>query len=121
MMKNLLLVLVSISILNASETKPQCARPLKPTSFDDNRAIQNYNDDVHRYQACMNDFIREHKAIIDRERRIVNDAVNEWNDFASGTSSHNKRSSVSAHTGSTDGHHTVDNSDPTMFYKNLKF
>jgi len=121
MIKNILLTLAALSALHASEIKPQCARPIKPTAFDDNRAVRNYNEDVSRYQACMNDFIREHRAIADREIRAVNDAVAEWNSFATGKPAHHKDSGISAHTGSTDGHHTVDNSDPTMLYKNLKF
>lgn len=123
MIKYIFLVLVSISALHASELKPQCARPIKPTAFDDNRAVRRYNDDANRYQACMNDFIREHRAIAERETKAVNDAIHEWNDFASGGSGthHKKSSGIKAKTGSTDGHHTVGKTDPTMFYKNLKF
>ena len=122
MIKNIFLVLISISALQASEIKPQCARPIKPAVFDDNRAISTYNDDASRYQACMNDFIREHRAIAESESKAVNDAIHDWNDFASGGhKTHHEDNSISARTGSTDGHHTVGYSDPTMLYKNLKF
>jgi len=122
MMKKTLISLTILASLHASDLKPECARPIKPTSFTDNRAIRNYNDDVNRYKACIDDFIREHSAIADKESRAVNDAIAEWNSFATGKPSGSKKdNSITAHTGSTDGHHTVDNSDPTMFYKNLKF
>lgn len=118
----LLLISAAVVMLQASELTPQCARPIKPAAFDDNRAVRRYNDDANRYQACINDFIRDHRAIAERETKAVNDAINEWNDFASGgNGTHHKNSSVSALTGSTDGHHTVGKTDPTMFYKNLKF
>jgi len=114
--------LLLIVTLHAEIPKPQCARPIKPTSFTDNRAVRNYNADANRYKACMDDFIRKHRAIANKETRAVNDAIAEWNSFATGTSSRsNKDNSISAHTGSTDGHHTVGKTDPTMFYKNLKF
>ena len=122
MTTKILIPLTILASLHASDLKPQCAIPIKPTSFSDNRAIRNYNDDANRYQACMNDFIRKHRAIADKEIRAVNDAVAEWNSFATGKPAGSKKNdSISAHTGSTDGHHTVDKSDPTMFYKNLKF
>lgn len=121
-MKRILTPLIILASLHASDLKPQCARPIKPTSFADNRAIRNYNDDAERYEACMNDFIREHRAIADKEMRAVNIAVSEWNSFATGKPAGSKKdNSISAHTGSTDGHHTVGESDPTMFYKNFKF
>jgi len=122
MIKNILIMIVSLSALHAEIPKPQCARPIKPVSFTDNRAVRNYNADVNRYKACMDDFIRKHRAIANKETKAVNDAIAEWNSFATGTSSRsNKDNSISAHTGSTDGHHTVGKTDPTMFYKNLKF
>ena len=122
MIRNILLTLVLLSLLQASEIKPQCARPIKPTAFDDNRAVRTYNEDASRYQACMNDFIREHRAIAERESKAVNDAILDWNDFASGGhKTHHEDNSISARTGSTDGHHTVDNTDPLMLYRNLKF
>lgn len=121
-MKKILIPLTILVSLHASDLKPQCARPIKPISFTDNRAIRNYNDDVTRYKACMDDFIREHRAIADKEMRAANDAIAEWNSFASGKPAGSKKdNSISAHTGSTDGHHTVGESDPTMFYKNFKF
>jgi len=121
-MNKILLSLIILASLHASYLKPQCSRPIKPISFSDNRAIRNYNDAANRYKSCMNDFIREHRAIADKEIRAVNDAVAEWNSFATGKPAGSKKdNSISAHTGSIDGHHTVDKSDPTMFYKNLKF
>ena len=122
MTKKILIPLTILASLHASDIKPQCARPIKPASFTDNRAVRNYNADASRYQACMNDFIREHRAIADKEIRSVNDAIAEWNSFASGKPAGSKKiGSVSGKTGSTDGHHTVGYSDPTMLYKNLKF
>lgn len=123
MKKTILLALLTCAALHASDIKPQCARPIKPASFTENRDVRNYNDAVSRYKACMDDFIRKHRAIANKEVEAVNDAIAEWNSFATGTSSqtNKKRSNIKGRTGSTDGHHVVDHSDPTMLYKNLKF
>ena len=116
-----LLLIGTITALSASSYELSCARPLKPTSMDSNREIRKYNTDSRNYKACIDDFIRTHKEDRKKETQAINYAIDEWNSYVNGTPK-KKDKSVTANTGvSQGGKHTVDHSDPTSVYKNIKF
>ena len=120
MNKLLLSTLMSLT-LSASSYELSCARLLKPTSMDSNREIRKYNTDSRNYKACIDDFIRTHKDARAKHTASINDAIAEWNSYVNKTPK-KKDKSITANTGvSQGGSHTVYHSDPTMFYKNLKF
>jgi len=127
-MKTKLIIVISSILLSTALSaqdsfKMQCARPLKPVSLDSNAAIRKYNTDSRNYKACFDDFMRYHKEQRAKHTKAMNEAIDEWNSYVRGDNPKKRDKSVSGITGVTSegGHHTVDHSDPTMFYKNLKF
>jgi len=117
-----LLIIATLTTLSASDYKLSCAKPLKPSSLDSNRAINKYSTDSRNYKACIDDFIREHKEQREKHTAAINSAIGEWNSYVNGGKPKNQDNSITAKTGvSQGGSHTVDHSDPTSIYKNLKF
>ncbi len=124
-MKNLILIIVLLlSALSASKIqyKHQCARPIKPVSINSNSEVRQYNNDMKNYQTCMTAFIEKHKALRKKHTDAVNEAIADWNSFASGTK---KKEKSRKFTGSQEvpqgGNHTVGHSDPYKISTGFKF
>ena len=116
----IIILLGTLTALSASSYELSCARPIKPVTMDSNREIRKYNTDSRNYKACIDDFIREHKQARSKHTASINDAIDEWNSYVNGTPK-KKDKSISAKTGSKSGNHTVNHSDPTSIYTNIKF
>ena len=43
--------------------------------------IDSFNEEVHRYERCISDFIAEQNQAIEIHRQAASDAIDEWNRF----------------------------------------
>ena len=78
---------LSISVLSLpviSDTftpSHSCSKPYKPYQFNSQRQIDNFNDDVEAYRACISDFVDEQTRASEQHRQAASDAMEDWNQF----------------------------------------
>ncbi len=123
-MKKSIISIATLIVLsvNASEYKLECPRPLKPTEFTQQIEVDSYNSSVNNYKSCIDTFIRQHKQELNKHTQAVNDAVNEWNSFASGTKKKDAKRKFTGSQGAPEaGSRTVGKSDPYKISTGWKF
>ncbi|RLA74429.1 MAG: hypothetical protein DRG78_21330 [Epsilonproteobacteria bacterium] len=124
MKKSTLIIVLLFSALSASEIqyKHQCARPIKPVSVTSNIEVEKYNNDMQNYQTCMMAFIEKHKVLRKKHTDALNEAIADWNSFASGSKKKDKSRKFTGSQGVPQGgSHTVGHSDPYKISTGLKF
>ena len=86
-MKLQILAFITMLILNFSaqaddsEPGPSCSKPDKPNKFNSQLQLDDYNNDVQKYQRCLYDFVDQQEEAIQRHQRAANVAIDEWNNF----------------------------------------
>ena len=58
-----------------------CSKPYKPFEFDDQWAVDNFNNEVQTYKRCISDFVDEQNDAARDHQSAAEDAINEWNSF----------------------------------------
>jgi len=58
-----------------------CSKPSKPYQIEYQWELDNFNDEVQRYQSCISEFIDEQNNVIRKHQQAADDAIDEWNNF----------------------------------------
>ena len=91
MMKNILLIIFSGTILLAFFATPlfadkitpthHCIQPNRPSKFKNDEEVNKYKAQIEVYRKCINDFVEEQNQAIEKHKAAANQAVTEWNFF----------------------------------------
>jgi len=78
------LVVITSSFCYAdSYVSHSCYQPSIPYQFTSEYEVTNFNSEVDTYKACIEDFIDEQNDAIRNHRDAAEDAIDDWNRFAS--------------------------------------
>jgi hypothetical protein len=88
----LLILSASILIRAASAADvftppPSCIKPTKPLRFTSEWEVDQFMSSVEVYKSCIAQFVGEHREAARKHQEAANQAIEEWNDFASSTGS----------------------------------
>lgn len=114
---------VGILLLSANDIITyDCARPLLPKQFKEQRDYDIYNSNMENYKSCIDAFIAKNKEAIDVRRDAINKAVEDWNSFVASKNSKSDEHSITGSQGiPLGGNHTVGHSDPHKISGGWKF
>lgn len=66
---------------------PSCIKPSKPLRFTSEWEVDQFMRGVEAYKSCIAQFVDEHREAARKHQEAANQAIEEWNDFASWTRS----------------------------------
>jgi len=75
-------ILVSFPVLSDMFVpSPSCYQPSKPYQFNSQWELDNFNQEVQDYKACISDFVEEQNEAARNHQQAASDAIDDWNRF----------------------------------------
>ena len=75
-------ILVSFPVLSdIFVPRPSCYQPSKPYQFNSQWELDNFNQEVQTYRACISDFVEEQNEAVRNHQQAASDAIDDWNRF----------------------------------------
>lgn len=73
---------------------PSCIKPSKPLRFTSEWEVDQFMSRVDAYKSCVAQFVEEHREAARKHQEAANQAIEEWNDFASSTGNRGVRAAT---------------------------
>lgn len=86
MARYLVLILVAASLQGSADSfqpSHSCSEPTVPYEFDDEFERQNFINEVEEYKQCLSDFVEEQNDAVQKHKAAAEEAIDDWNSFAS--------------------------------------
>ena len=78
-----LFLIFGMQAVSADTFKPShyCSKPNKPYKFTSEWQIQQFQNDVERYQKCISNFLEEQDRAIQKHQQAAKEAIDDWERF----------------------------------------
>ncbi|MGR5382331.1 hypothetical protein [Vibrio harveyi] len=80
-LSTLLSIFSTTALADMFQPSHSCSKPYKPYQFNSQYEVDSFNDDVRRYQQCINDFVEEQNDAVRNHAEAAEQAINDWNNF----------------------------------------